>query len=129
MGKRRKPDGPLLRRAAFLSVVLALLILTACGQDDDPSGAGFTGDMGTACNVECYGQWCKDDDQISCSSAFCIGPPEDTYCTAACEVDAQCPEGFGCTEECGTEVAKYPVCVREEDFALLRELGYCPESS
>lgn len=127
---------PLSRRVAlFFSgrIILFCLaglcwLLFGCVGDDNQSGSGegITGDVGVDCNVFCYADWCKDDDQIECRSTYCVGQIDETYCTVICDLDAQCPDGYLCTEGCQTEVSKEPVCVKKKDYQYLQELGYCP---
>ena len=113
------------RRAAlfFLAGCLVALAATmatslACDDDDDDDvGAGVTGDIGRECSLVCFDDWCKNDDHPKCHSYWCVGRPDQTYCSVNCEVDGQCPAGFVCTEECGSGVAKNPVCVRENQLS------------
>ena len=137
MKEKLRRQTPLLPKgAAFilgglcLAVCLILLMGSfSCDNDEDEElsgGVGFTGDIGVDCLLNCSSEWCKNDDHMGCKSGFCIGPGGDTYCTVVCETDNFCPEGFLCTENCTTQVAKNPMCVREEDYGLLQDLEFCP---
>jgi len=114
----------------FLRVLLLVVWLgsnAGCDDDEgDQSDTGITGDTGESCDLQCFSGWCRDHNQADCVSQVCIGTPDDTYCTIACEIDSHCPEGFVCTEECDDEVAYYPICVREQDLSVLQDLDYCP---
>jgi hypothetical protein len=117
-----------LRTLVSAGWVVLSLIGAGCGQDSNQSatGSGISGDVGEKCLVLCYADWCKDDDQVDCSSSYCLGQPDKTYCTVMCDLDSQCPDGYLCTDDCETEVAKQPVCVKTKDYSYLQELGYCP---
>jgi len=123
---RKHHAPPFFGRAALFVVALSLMMTLGCGDDDD-DGAGFTGDIGNECSLTCFDEWCRNDDHARCYSQWCVGTPDDTYCSVVCDVDPQCPVGFVCTEECGVQVAKNPLCVRENDFELLQDLGFCPK--
>lgn len=115
----------------FLILTLCIFLLAAvvaCGLDDDDenNGAGWTGDVGGECVIPCYDDWCKSSDQIDCASGFCVGTEGDLYCTVPCDLDNQCPAGFLCSDECNTHVAKDPACVKQEHWAILQDLGFCP---
>ena len=105
------------------------LVFCSCDHEDwgdAPEGVGWTEDVGLECKMPCYEQWCENDDMIECRSGFCIGAPEQLYCTVPCDIDSECPEGYFCTEECTDDVTRVSVCVTQEDFALLQELEFCP---
>lgn len=111
----------------LLFLIVLLSVVYACEDDEnDESDTGITGDVGESCAMQCYSGWCRDHNQADCVSQSCVGLPDETYCTIACELDSHCPTGFVCSEECSDQVAHYPVCVREEDMAVLRTLEYCP---
>jgi hypothetical protein len=121
------------RRGVFIFLMVAFLLtaglVLSCAEDDkaeDFSG-GYTGDIGKSCDVYGCIDWCRENDQANCASLYCIGRRDDTYCTAPCNVDGDCPSGFVCDEECNTHASKIPMCVREADFSYLQELGYCPK--
>jgi len=120
-------------RRLFWVMLLCLVagaIVLACGSgddDDDDDGAGFTGDVGEECDFNCYDPWCKNGEYVDCASKFCIGEPDDLYCSVACDFDFECPENYRCTIDCNKSVAKVPLCVKNKDYQLLQELEYCPE--
>jgi len=111
--------------ACAICLIFAALVLS-CADEASNEGAGWTGDLGVSCDNMCYTDWCKDGAQIECVSGFCVGPNDDTYCTVPCDLDVDCANGFVCTEECDKQVAKVPVCVRDADYPLLEDLGFCP---
>jgi len=117
---------PLLSITIFILCVSVLI--AACEDDCDyQEGLGYTEDVGLECNINgCTADWCRDDQQVDCRSGFCIGPWNGYYCSVPCSLDVDCPVGYICAEECNSHVAQTPVCVKEKDWALLQELGYCP---
>ena len=112
--------------AAGLACLAIGALIIACDDEEAPPGLGSTGDVGVPCDSVCYEPWCKNTDQIKCASGFCIGPQEKTYCTDYCDLDIDCPAGFVCTDDCNHHAAVNPACVREDDYILLEDLGYCP---
>jgi hypothetical protein len=111
--------------AGVMCFIAAVAIIACGGSDHRDPGVGWTGDLGVACDNVCYTAWCIDDTQIDCTSGFCLGPLPNTYCSVPCDLNSDCATGYFCSTSCNTRVAKTPVCVKNEDLAVLQSLGYC----
>jgi hypothetical protein len=123
----KNTNEPLFLARAVFCILLTVLLPAACGEDGNETGGGYTNDVGEDCLVLCYDDWCGNNEQVSCSSLYCIGPADETYCTTSCDFDEQCPAGYFCSVGCTHRVAPYPVCIKEENRQLLIDLEYCPE--
>jgi hypothetical protein len=113
---------------AFLAA--ALTMFSACGPEGSKgSGEGITGDVGNGCSGLCLdANWCFDSNYSLCVSFYCVGSvPDEMYCTVECETQAQCPDGYNCTDNCTLDSSAQPYCVTSSDYQHLQEMGNCGE--
>jgi hypothetical protein len=125
----RRSAGRLVCSVLAAASVAAMLSATlACSGSGGTSSNGNLGDVGMPCTLNlCFSKWCTDQNQAHCPSEYCVGQPNKTYCTIPCDISGECPNGYSCTDNCGSQVFVYPICVNAVDYALLQSLGYCPK--
>ncbi len=119
----------MLIRAAFISFVLMVAIvgLASCGNKDGggDSYPSATEDLGKACEITCYDDWCFRYNHPWCSAHICVGQVEDLYCSTFCLNNASCPEGYTCALNCDLN-SPDTYCVKDDDYVQLIDLGICP---
>lgn len=104
-------------RVRSIAALLATVAAAACSGDDRPRGTNngsatnngpgsMPADAGASGNV--VGQPCGAQCAAPAFSRepFCLGTPEDQYCSALCDISAQCGEGFECVDG-GPEGVRY----------------------